>query len=221
MTNIYLYADETGNLDYDGSPNPHGGGASTYFGFGTATFTGDHGAHLLEGLHLRAAHEKAGTKLPNGFHACNDSHRTRSAMFRTIQNQRPRFDTTFLYKKNAYDSVKQQGGLYLYKLAWFQHMKTIARQVASPDDDLYVITAEFGTKRIHRAVDEALQDVCAQIDRNITLCVWRSASSWGLQVADYGLWATQRVLEGRTCSWFAQCIEPTLESVFTPWGRAH
>ena len=89
-------------------------------------------------------------------------------MFRTIQNQRPRFDTTFL-----------------------------------------------------RAVDEALQDVCAQIDRNITLCVWHSASSWGLQVADYGLWATQRVLEGRTCSWFAQCIEPTLESVFTPWGRAH
>lgn len=34
---VYLYADETGNLDYEGSPNPQGGGASTYFGFGTAT----------------------------------------------------------------------------------------------------------------------------------------------------------------------------------------
>lgn len=52
---IYLYADETGNLDYGGSPNPQGGSASTYFGVGTATFiTEDHGEDLLNGLHLRA-----------------------------------------------------------------------------------------------------------------------------------------------------------------------
>ena len=37
---VYLYADETGNLDYGGATKQ---GASPYFGFGTAVFIGDHG----------------------------------------------------------------------------------------------------------------------------------------------------------------------------------
>lgn len=90
---VYLYADETGNLDYEGSPNPQGGGASTYFGFGTATFqTDNHGEDLLGGLHLRAKGAKAGIKLTKGFHACDDSHKTRSEMFAEIQNK-PRDST--------------------------------------------------------------------------------------------------------------------------------
>lgn len=38
---VYMYADETGNLDYDVA-----GGGSKYFGIGTATWTGEHGPHL-------------------------------------------------------------------------------------------------------------------------------------------------------------------------------
>ena len=217
---VYLYADETGNLDYTGTPNPQGGGASTYFGFGTATFsTEHHGDNLLQGLHLRALCAKQNIKLTRGFHAVDDSARTRNEMFQEIKRQAPRFDTTFLYKSNAYESVKQAGPMRLYKMAWYLHLKEIALQVSRPEDELFVIVAEFGTKGIRKAAFEAVHEVCQQIKRNITLCVWTSQSAWGLQVADYGLWAVQRHLEGKKCSWYEPCIEPTLASTFTPWGR--
>lgn len=217
---IYLYADETGNLDYKGSPNPKGGGASTYFGFGTATFdTARHGDDLIEGLHLRASRSKEGISLARGFHAVDDSAKTRNEMFSLIKSQAPRFDTTFLYKANAYPYVKADGPLRLYKMAWFLHLKKIALQVSRPDDELYVVVAEFGTKQIRKAASESVAEVCDQINRNITLCVWTAQSSWGLQVADYGLWAVQRHLEGKKCTWFEPCIKPTLSTLFTPWGR--
>lgn len=217
---IYLYADETGNLDYQGSPNPQGGGASTYFGFGTATFTTEnHGDDLLGGLHLRAQMANKDVKLTKGFHACDDSNKTRSEMFTEIQKQAPRFDTTFLYKANAYPTIKNAGPMRLYKMAWFLHLKEIAVRVAEPDDELFVIVAEFGTKRVRKTAYEAVKDVCEQINRDITLCVWTAPSSWGLQVADYGLWAVQRHLEGKKCSWFNPCIKPNLASLFTPWGQ--
>ncbi|MCT2339574.1 DUF3800 domain-containing protein [Corynebacterium sp. p3-SID1056] len=218
---VCLYADETGNLDYEGTPNPRGGGASTYFGFGTAAFdTQHHGDDLLQGLHLRASCAKEGISLAKGFHAVDDSSRTRNEMFHLIQEQAPRFDTTFLMKANAYAGVRADGPMRLYKLAWFLHLKQVALQVSRPEDELYVVVAEFGTKSTRRAASEAVADVCAQINRNITLCVWTAQSSWGLQVADYGLWAVQRHLEGKKCSWFEPCIKPTLNSLFTPWGRA-
>lgn len=216
---VYLYADETGNLDYDGQPNPNGGGASTYFGFGTATFdTADHGDDLLNGLHLRAHCSKAGIRLTKGFHACADSNRTRNEMFPEIKKQAPRFDATFLYKANAYPYIKAEGPMRLYELAWFLHLKRVALQVSDPEDELFVVVAEFGTKGIRNAAFQAVEDVCAQINRNITLCVWTAQSSWGLQVADYGLWAVQRNLEGKNCSWFQPCIQPTLSSLTFPWG---
>ena len=217
---IYLYADETGNLDYEGLPNPQGGGASTYFGFGTATFvTENHGNDLLNGLHLRAQATKHGIHLPLGFHACHDSNKTRSEMFAEIQRQAPRIDTTFLYKANAFQSVRDEGPLRLYKMALYLHLKEIACRVARPQDELFIVIAEFGTKKTSRAARAAVEDVCDQISRKITLCVWSARSSWGLQVADYALWAVQRHLEGKKCSWYAPCIAPNLVSTFLPWGK--
>ena len=88
-----------------------------------------------------------------------------------------------------------------------------------PEDELFVIVAEFGTKRVRKIAYEAVKEVRQQIDRNITLCVWTAPSSWGLQIADYGLWAVQRHLEGKKCTWFTPCIKPNLASLFTPWGQ--
>jgi hypothetical protein len=66
----------------------------------------------------------------------------------------------------------------------------------------------------------ALKDVCAQVatDREIVLCSWDAASSWGVQVADYALWAAQRILESRACQWWDPCIRPPLQTAFRPWG---
>lgn len=218
MAKVYLFADETGNLDYSSSPDPRGGGASIYFGFGTAAFSDTQYANAVAEAHeLRASLASSG--LANGFHACADSNKTRSKVFEMIRGQQPRFDTTFLYKANAYPDVREKGGLYLYKLAWHLHVKQVALQVSDPGDELVIVAAEFGTARMRQTVDEAVNEVCSQIDRDITTCIWRAPTSWGLQAADYGLWATQRIVEGKRCTWFDPCIAPTLKSTFKPWGE--
>ncbi|MGH3929871.1 MAG: DUF3800 domain-containing protein [Pseudonocardiaceae bacterium] len=194
-----MYADETGNLDYQDQP-----GSSTYFGVGTALFTGDHGTALGQGLRLRAELAANGLNLRRGFH-----------------DQGPRFDTTFLYKQNAYESVRQRGQVYLYKTVWYQHFKVISNQVTQPGDRLFVVVATLGTNKRRVLLEQALHEVCVNqgpVARQIVLCHWDSATSWGLQVADYGLWAVQRLLE-RGVSPFYPSIEPTLRSIFTPWGK--
>jgi Protein of unknown function (DUF3800) len=212
-----MYADETGDLDMTGSA-----GSSDYFGFGTAMFKGAHGAQIWDGLDLRCRLEARGVNLPRGFHAKNDSHATRNQVFGLIQQHAPRFDTTFLAKKNAYPAVKARGQMHLYQLAWHLHFKEITRQVCNPGDTLYVVAATLTTNKKTGSARTALADVCARMaqGRNVVLCVWDAASSWGVQVADYGLWAAQRNLEGRPCPWFLPSVNPTLRSTFLPWGRA-
>lgn len=116
--------------------------------------------------------------------------------------------------------MKKRGEMYLYKMAWFLHLKDVALRVSTPGDTIYVVAATFGTAARQTAAKLALADVCSQIDRKIVLCVWKASSSWGLQVADYGLWALQRRLEGKTCSWLEPCILPTVRTEFRPWGTA-
>lgn len=175
MADIYMYADETGDLDMSGSP-----GSSTYFGFGTAVFTDNHGDRLWEGLQLRCQLEAKGVRLPRGFHAKNDSYATRSEIFDLICRQAPRFDTTFLYKANAFQSVRRAGQVYLYKLAWYLHFKEIARQVTNPGDRLFVIGGLLQTNNKRDAIRHALQDVCNQVEGlTIIPCIWDASSSWG------------------------------------------
>ncbi|RBM18667.1 hypothetical protein DI005_18415 [Prauserella sp. PE36] len=217
MSEIYMYADETGDLDMSGST-----GSSTYFGFGTAVFTRDHGQELWEGLQLRCHLEQRGVNLPKGLHAKNDSPATRGEVFELIRRQAPRLDATFLYKRNAYDSIKEKGPVYLYKVAWYLHFKEIARWVTKPGDTLYVIVGSLQTHNKRDAIRHALEDVCNQVAqrRTIVPCIWDAQTSWGIQVADYALWAVQRILEGRKCSWYEPCVVPTLKTRFLPWGQA-
>lgn len=215
MADVYMYADETGNLDYAAGDKE---GATKYFGFGTAVFRDDHGRHLFEGLKLRAHLEGRSLPLPRGFHAVNDSARTRNEVFQLIRLQAPRFDATFLWKAKAYPSVRARGQMYLYKMAWYLHFKEIATQVSNRGDTLYVIVGTFGTAARKAEAVTAVREVCNQVDRKIVLCAWEAATSWGLQVADYGLWAMQRQLERKTCTWYAPCVHPTVRSFYTPWG---
>lgn len=196
-------------------------GTSTYFGFGTAILPDGHGQELWEGLRLRCHLEGSGVRMPAGMHAKNDSHGTRDEVFDLIRRQAPRFDTTFLLKRNAYPRVKAAGQVRLYKLAWYLHFKEILLQVSDPGDDVFVIVASLKTHSKRDAIRSALEDVCQQMayDRQVIPCIWDASSSWGIQVADYGLWATQRILEGRTCPWFETSVRPTLMSNFAPWGR--
>jgi hypothetical protein len=163
--------------------------------------------------------EREGRHLPRGFHAKNDTWPTCLSVLEEVGAQRPRFDFTLLNKENATAKVKDQGGLYLYQLAWYLHFKEIGTQVAGPDDDLYVVVASFGTKRRASQARGAIADVCEQIDRQISLCVWDAPTAWGLQLADYGLWAVQRHLARADLAAYYSAIHPLTRSLFTPWGR--
>lgn len=216
MPDIYMYADETGDLDMTGAR-----GTSTYFGFGTAVFDGEHGRALWEGLQLRCRLESKGVRLPQGFHAKNDSKATRAEVFDLLFSQAPRIDTTFLYKANAYERVRAAGQVRLYKLAWYLHFKEIAIRVSRRGDRLFVVVGSMQTHNKRDAIRHALEDVCGQVGgRQIVPCIWEARSAWGIQVADDALWAVQRELEGKDCVWYLTCVEPILRSTFTPWGRA-
>ncbi|MCC5578852.1 DUF3800 domain-containing protein [Microtetraspora sp. AC03309] len=215
MSEVFMYADETGNLDYNVS-----GGGSKYFGIGTATFVGDHDQAVWQGHRLRLAHSRAGLAFPRGYHAKNDNYRTRKEVYDVIRAQAPRFDATFLAKENAHDSKREKGDLHLYREAWYLHFKEIAKQVTVQGDILYVVVATLGTSARKKAFEDAIREVCedcAPSRRDVVVCTWDSSTSWGLQVADYGLWAVQRKLE-RGDAGFMWAVEPTLSSFSRPWG---
>lgn len=213
MSRIYMYADETGDLGYEGD--------APYFDIGTATFNGDHRDAIWQGLELRTSLEGQGVRLPRGLHAKADSNRIRALMFECVREQAPRFDVTFLLKANAYPHVKSRGPVRLYQQAFYFHFKEIARQVSLPGDELFVIAGHLQTNAKRDAIYHAVRDVCAQLsnDRTVHPCVWEAPSSWGIQVADYGLWSSQRHLLGRQSRWHEACVVPTLSSFFAPWGR--
>lgn len=217
MTNVYMYADETGNLDYN-----VGNGGSRYFGIGTATWTGEPAEHLWHSERMRFGHAAAGIECPRGYHAKDDSRMTRNEVYQVIKDQAPRFDTTFLAKENAYPHVEARGQMYLYKLVLVPALKEIAQQVTQRTDSLFVAVATLGTSSRKAAFQAAIDEVCSQVRpflRNVTVAHWDSASCWGLQVADYALWAVQRRIE-RGDDHYMWAVEPSLYTEFTPWGRA-
>jgi hypothetical protein len=215
MADVYIYADETGNLDFDGAMKQ---GGSAYFGFGTAVFREDHGEYLWRGLRLRASLEQQGMNLPKGFHAVNDSARTRALVFEELRAQNPRIDATLLLKSNAYDSIRRAGEMRLYKMAWYLHFKHVADEVSAEGDTLYVVVSTLSTKARQTQASAALRDVCAQMNRKSVLCVWDAGTSWGLQIADYALWAIQRRADGGTGTWWKDYVRTSTTSVFFPWG---
>jgi hypothetical protein len=217
MADVYMYADETGNLDYNLA-----GGGSRYFGIGTATWRGEPGEHLWQAERMRFAHSAAGFENSKGYHAKDDSRAARADVYNLIQQQAPRFDTTFLAKSKAYPSVRSQGQAYLYQLAWYLHFKEVARQVTGPGDTLHVAVATLGTAARKTAFRKAIDEVCRQVALRLGAVVvahWDSASSWGLQVADYALWAVQRHIE-RGDEQYMAFVRPTLASEFLPFGPA-
>lgn len=194
-------------------------GASKYFGLGQATFRGDHGRQVWEGMQLRFSLESEGVRLPGGLHAKNDPAKIRDRVYSLIEKHAPRIDTTFLRKDRAFPQVRRQileNETYLYRLTWYLHFKWQAKYVLNPADKVFVIAATLGTGKKKRAAREAIEKVCEQFPRlDLTLCTWDSASSWGLQVADYTLWSVQRrLLHG--CDHYRR-VYPLLKTCFRPW----
>lgn len=212
MANIYVFADETGDLSYESE--------SKYFGFGTATFSSHEGINFAGAFKLRCDLEARGLPNIGGFHASTDSNKTRTEVFSLVASQSPRFDFTFLDKTEANPSVKFRGETYLYKLAWHLHFKQLVSMVSNEKDTIYAISASIKTKAKANSIQKALIDVAVQLNhRKIIPVWWNSNTSWGLQIADYGLWAAQRNLIAGSDSWFDRYVSAHTYSNFEPWGK--
>jgi hypothetical protein len=212
MADIYVFADETGDLGYNSEKG------SKYFGFGTAAYTSGSCPNFTDAFKLRCGLEASGISIKEGFHATNDRWAIRDEIFNLITLEPPRFDFTFLNKGNAYPHVKAKGDLHLYGLAWGMHFRTIAQQVASAEDVIYCIMGDIQTKAKKREIEFVVKDIAEQVpDRKIVPIIWNSKSSWGLQVADYGLWEAQRKLNNEKTEWWESSIAPNHESFFLPW----
>lgn len=155
-----------------------------------------------------------------GFHAKNDTWAVRNPMFALLGSQAPRVDTTFLLKSGAHEDVRSGGDLRLYTLAWLIHLRRLCDQVVRPDDHLYVVVGTVGTRARRAAAESAVRDVVSRMRQQITLCVWPASTAWGLQVADYALWAVHRHLVGHPLANYESDVAPLVRSIHTPWGEA-
>nr|DAY94733.1 MAG TPA: Protein of unknown function (DUF3800) [Caudoviricetes sp.] len=210
----FVYADETGNLDFKSADSP-------YFGFGTAMFPANHATQQWDAHLLRLSLQDQGVSLPNGFHAAKDSWKVRRQVFSMLADQEITVDSTFLYKANAYKKILLHADpqMRLYKMAWYLHFKDLCQRRIPKQAHIYAIVASFGTKMRAETAREALKDVADQQPQDITLCIWDSASCFGLQAADYALWAINRHVSGRALDHYEDLIEPYVRSVFLPWGN--
>lgn len=209
MTDYFIYLDESGTLDF---LEPANETESPFFGFGSAMFLGEHRDAIWQGHLLRAALEAKKVNLPHGFHAKNDSWATREAVLKLISTQPLRFDATFLYKANAFPYVQSRGKSRLYKIALFLHLQRVCSQFKA-EDRLYVVLATFSAASFKDAAKEAIEDIANQMVPTIIPCVWDAKTAWGIQVADYLLWATHRITQGRALKNYSTYVEPLIASV--------
>lgn len=220
MSEVFIYLDETGTLDYNNPNDP-------YFGFGSALFRDGHDAAItaVTRLRLRMASQH-GTML-SGFHAKDDSWPTRIEMFTLIGGLDVEMRSTLFYKPRAYEYVRKRGQLWLYKYAIFRHLGAVIWEATQPGDIVYVIAAHIDMKAKREQVRAALADVRGQMptNRTVHLVVWKSESSAGLQISDYGLWARHRLAKGLELH---EAIQSPMRRVYNalklsdefPWHRA-
>lgn len=215
MADFFVYIDETGTLDFLPPRSPT---ESPYFGFGSATFPGEHQDAIWQAHTLRVSLQDRNIPIPSQFHAKDDSWETRREVFTIINEQNPRFHATFLRKENAFDRVKQRGKERLYKQALFYHLRNLCVNYFEPNDHLYVVLATFGSKKLKEAAQDSLADIAAQMPQQITPCYWDANSAWGLQAADYLTWGVQRHVLGKPPHFYSELIAPLVEEAAFPWG---
>lgn len=192
-----MFSDESGNFDFrDHARYP---GASRYFAVGTVMIDGDDAVHALEADLLALRRELAWNNVTHddAFHASEDPQAVRNAVFAVLNRHDFRVDVTLLEKSKA------QPHLYLddptfYQYAWWFHFKYLAPRTFRPGDELMVVAAALGTRKMRAAFRSGVESVVTQcldfrVPRQIGF--WPVESEPCLQVADYAVWAVTRAWE--------------------------
>lgn len=183
-----MWADESGNLDFD----PRTG--TKYFVVSTITVADPTLSASL--LNLRRELDRRGFELPDGFHAAEERQAVRDEVVELLTRSSIRADVTYYTKANVYGRIRSDLD-YFYKWAWFYHLRYVLPRIVPKDGDLFIGIATLATKKRRRLHAEALQDVVRQCLGSVRphCAHWSAASHPCLQAADYYAWAVGRWLE--------------------------
>lgn len=196
MVTKYLFADESGNFDFSRK-----NGATRYFAVGTFLVEGEPMRLRLERelSQTRYALIEKGFALEGAFHATTDKQAVRDDVFEAVNRTTFRADVTMLEKSKAQPQLTASDERF-YQYAWYYHFKPLIwRHVVERGDRLIVVAASLGTKKKRQLFRDAVNDVIAQccpygISRQVVAL--SDESDYGLQAADYVLWAVMRKYEG-------------------------
>ncbi len=224
MARKYVFADESGNFDF--RPHQNFPGASRYFSVGTLMLPDDEAVNHLtsELLGLRRELAWRGAQVrPEGFHASEDAQRIRDVVFDLLERHPARFDVTLLEKSKAQPRLRVDDPTF-YKYAWYYHFRHLAWRLRD-GDELMVVAATIGTKKMRAAFRQAVTDVVTQccpykVKRSVQFA--DMAVDPCLQAADYGLWSVMRKWQGGDPRAFEQIKNKVFSEydLFAP-GRTH
>ncbi|MFJ6565501.1 DUF3800 domain-containing protein [Streptomyces sp. NPDC091412] len=189
----YLFSDESGDLQCRASKD-----VSKYFAVGTLLIEEGELARLRsEMAALRDVLAWSNHGLDSCFHATEDSYFVRERVFDLLSSFDFRVDVTLLQKNKAQTQVRRDEPTF-FKYAWFYHLRYIAPQIFQEDDEVLIVAAELGTKKVRKAFRAAIEDVmhqCLHFRVKRTLAFWRDESDFALMAVDYCLWAVFRKWE--------------------------
>lgn len=189
MSRIYIFGDESGNLDFRKAQ-----GASRYFIVSTVTLNdckiGNDILDMKRSLHWD------GYQIKDYFHAVDDKQNVRDSFFALLGNHDFRVDATLLDKQKTIPRLARDD-MRFYKQAWYLHLKHLVPKVAGTNDEVFLVAASIGTKSRKTAAYKALRDVIAQVsqEQKYEVAFWPASTDPCLQVADYCCWAIQRKWE--------------------------
>jgi hypothetical protein len=189
MAQVYVFADESGNLDFSKKS-----GASRYFVLTTITAPSCEVGDAL--LRLRREMAWAGKNLNSEFHATSDEQATRDAVFATLTKFEFRVDATILEKDRVLPVYRKTAHQFYFH-AWYEHFRTLAPEIVTRGDQLLVLSASLGTKQTRSLFFEAVSSPVSWLVPSVNhrTAHWSATSDPCLQAADYCCWAIQRKWE--------------------------
>jgi hypothetical protein len=210
MPRICVFADESGNLDFNRKR-----GASRYFILTSVTCPGFEVGNAL--LELRRDLAWEGHGVESELHATTDSLDVRDRVFEILQDHEFRIDATILEKAKAMPRLRRDEDRF-YKMAWYLHMKHVAPRIVRRSDEMFVVGASFGVKKRRSIIHSAVRDVIQQVSPTVDFrtASWSAFSEPNLAVADYCCWAIARKWEGGDHGPYG-LIQSRVRSEFDVW----
>jgi hypothetical protein len=212
---VYLFFDESGNLDFTANGSRH-------FCFGALTLR-DPGPLTAEFARLRYDLLGEGLEL-DCFHAAEDRQAVRNQVFGALQRvsgsglDAGGFDFDVLVADKRLAPAELRDPFEFYARLGYVLVDSVLERFRDSDEPVVVITDSLPLHRDRKALAKAFRNAIRDSLGEREFCIVHhvSAAHAGLQAADYCTWAVQRKLRGDDRSY--QLIKPWIRAEWEAFG---